>query len=81
MEVGGQLHVPAALPQGKRLWYPLERRMDGPHSWSGQSNFCVVNYYYKPYRNNNNNININNNNNSNINDHDDDDNNSVHLFV
>jgi hypothetical protein len=35
MEVSGQLHVPAALPPGKELWYPLDRRLDGPQSRSG----------------------------------------------
>jgi hypothetical protein len=25
MEVNGQLHAPAALPQGKSPWYPLDR--------------------------------------------------------
>jgi hypothetical protein len=29
MEVSGQLHAPAALPQGKSLWYPLDRRLSG----------------------------------------------------
>jgi hypothetical protein len=23
------------FPQGKNLWYPLERRLGGPQSWSG----------------------------------------------
>jgi len=31
MEVGGQLHAPAALPQ-----YPLDRKRGGPHSRSGR---------------------------------------------
>jgi hypothetical protein len=35
MEVSGQFHVPAALPQGKSLWYPLDRRLSGPYSPSG----------------------------------------------
>jgi hypothetical protein len=26
MEVSGQLHASAALPQGKSPWYPLDRR-------------------------------------------------------
>jgi hypothetical protein len=30
MEVSGQLHVPAALPQGKSPWYPLDRRLGEP---------------------------------------------------
>jgi hypothetical protein len=34
MEVSGQLHVPAALPQGKSPWFPLDRRMGGPQSRS-----------------------------------------------
>jgi hypothetical protein len=29
MEVSGQLQVPAALPQGKGPWYPLDRRLGG----------------------------------------------------
>jgi hypothetical protein len=32
MELSGQLHVPAALPQGKSPWYPLDRRLGGPQS-------------------------------------------------
>jgi hypothetical protein len=35
MEVSGQLHAPASLPQEKELLYPLDRRLSGPHSWSG----------------------------------------------
>jgi len=35
MGVGGQRHVPAALPPGKTR-YPLYRRLDGPQSRSGQ---------------------------------------------
>jgi hypothetical protein len=27
MEVSGQLHAPAALPQGKSPWCPLDRRL------------------------------------------------------
>jgi hypothetical protein len=37
MEVSGQLHALAALPQGKSPWYPLDRRMDGPQSQSKHS--------------------------------------------
>jgi hypothetical protein len=29
MAVSGQLHSPAALPQGKSPWYPLDRRLGG----------------------------------------------------
>jgi hypothetical protein len=36
MEVSGQLHAPAALPQGKSLWYPLDRRLGGTQSRSGR---------------------------------------------
>jgi hypothetical protein len=36
MEVSGQLHFPAALPQGKTPWYPLDRRLGGPQSRSGR---------------------------------------------
>jgi hypothetical protein len=35
MEMSGQLHVPAALPQGKSPWYTLDRRLGGPQSRSG----------------------------------------------
>jgi hypothetical protein len=34
MEVSGQLRAPAALPQGRRPWYPLDRRLGGPQSRS-----------------------------------------------
>jgi hypothetical protein len=36
MEMSGQIHAPAALPQGKRLWYPFDRILRGPRSWSGR---------------------------------------------
>jgi hypothetical protein len=36
VEVSGQLHVPAALPQAKSSWYPLDRRLRGPQSRSGR---------------------------------------------
>jgi hypothetical protein len=36
MEVSGQLHAPATLPPGKKLWYPLDRRLGGPQSRSGR---------------------------------------------
>jgi hypothetical protein len=29
-----QLHAPAALPQGKNPWYPLDRRLGGHQSRS-----------------------------------------------
>jgi len=32
MKVSGQLHTPAALPQGKSPWYPLDRRLGGPRT-------------------------------------------------
>jgi hypothetical protein len=35
MEVSGQLHAPAALPQGKSPRYPLDR-LGGPQSRSGR---------------------------------------------
>jgi hypothetical protein len=35
MEVSGQLHAPAALPQGKSPRYPLDSGLDGPQSRSG----------------------------------------------
>jgi hypothetical protein len=34
-EFSGQLHDPAALPQGKSPWYPLDRRLGGLQSQSG----------------------------------------------
>jgi hypothetical protein len=34
MEVSGQFQAPAAYPQGKTPWYPLDRRLGGPHSRS-----------------------------------------------
>jgi hypothetical protein len=36
MEMSGQLHAPAALPQGKSPWYALDRRLGGPQSGSGR---------------------------------------------
>jgi hypothetical protein len=36
MEVSGQLHAPAALLQGKRPWYPLDRSLGGPQGRSGR---------------------------------------------
>jgi hypothetical protein len=36
MEVRVRLHAPAALPQGKSPWYPLDRRLGGPHSRYGR---------------------------------------------
>jgi hypothetical protein len=33
--VSGQLHAPAAYPQGKSPWYPLDRWLGGPQSRSG----------------------------------------------
>jgi hypothetical protein len=35
MEVSGQFHDPAALPQGKGPCYPLDRRLSGLQSRSG----------------------------------------------
>jgi hypothetical protein len=37
MEVSGQLHASAVLPpppQGKKPWYPLDRRLGGPQGRS-----------------------------------------------
>jgi hypothetical protein len=41
MWVGGQRHTPAALPPGK-TWYPLYRRLVGPHYsvWTGAENLA-----------------------------------------
>jgi hypothetical protein len=36
MEVSGQFHAPAALPQGKSPLYPLDRRLGGLESRSGR---------------------------------------------
>jgi hypothetical protein len=36
MEVSGQFHAPAALPQGKSPWYLLDRRLCGPQIRSGR---------------------------------------------
>jgi len=36
MKVSGQLHAPAALPHGKRPWYPMHRRLGGPQSRPGR---------------------------------------------
>jgi hypothetical protein len=36
MEVSSQPHAPAALPQGKSPWHPLDRTLDGPQSLSEQ---------------------------------------------
>jgi hypothetical protein len=36
MEVSGQLHAPATLPQGKNPWYPLSRRLSGLQRRSGR---------------------------------------------
>jgi hypothetical protein len=36
MEVSGELHTPATLPQRKEPpWYALDRRLGGPQSHSG----------------------------------------------
>jgi len=35
MEVSCQLHDPAALPQRKSPWYPLDRRLGRPQDKSG----------------------------------------------
>jgi hypothetical protein len=35
LEVSGQLHAVAVLPPWKEPWYPLNRRLCGPHSQSG----------------------------------------------
>jgi hypothetical protein len=36
MEVGGQLHAPAALPTGKEPLVPINRRLGGPQNRSGR---------------------------------------------
>jgi hypothetical protein len=37
MEVSGQPHTPAALPQRTSPWYLLDRRPGGPRNLSGRS--------------------------------------------
>jgi len=34
--VGGERYVPAAYPPGKKIQYPLNRRLGGPHGLSGR---------------------------------------------
>jgi hypothetical protein len=36
MQVSVQLRAPAALPQGKNTWYPLNRRLGGSQSHFGR---------------------------------------------
>jgi hypothetical protein len=36
MEVSGQIHAPAAFPQGKSSRFPLDRRLGGPQSRAGR---------------------------------------------
>jgi hypothetical protein len=36
MEVSGQLHTSASLPQRKSHWYPLDKKLGGPQSRSGR---------------------------------------------
>jgi hypothetical protein len=36
MEVSDQVHASASLPQGKKPWYPLDRRLGGAQSCSGR---------------------------------------------
>jgi hypothetical protein len=40
--VSGQLHTPAALPPGKRLWNAVNKRLGGPHSRSTGNRTLVV---------------------------------------
>jgi len=35
MEGSSQLHAPVALPPGKEIWFPLDRRLGGHQSWFG----------------------------------------------
>jgi hypothetical protein len=48
MEVSGQLHAPADLPQGESPLYPLDRRLGGSKNWSGHGNkknpFIKINF-------------------------------------
>jgi len=36
MKMSGQTHAPVALPPGKSLQYPLDRRLGGPQSRFGR---------------------------------------------
>jgi hypothetical protein len=36
MEVSGQVHASATLPQGNSPWYALDRSLGGPQSRSGR---------------------------------------------
>jgi hypothetical protein len=45
MEGSGRHHAPAALPRGKILWYPLDRRLGGPQSQSERDGDEKVGYY------------------------------------
>jgi hypothetical protein len=38
MDVGGQLHIPVTLPQGKRPLYKLDRKLDETYS---QYRWCI----------------------------------------
>jgi hypothetical protein len=55
MKVSGQIHAPAALPQGKSQCYPLDRRLGGAQSLSGRggeeknSQTWIVYYYVSVY--------------------------------
>jgi hypothetical protein len=42
MEVSSPLHAPAALPQGKSSFYPLDRRLGGPQSNSGRGGYINI---------------------------------------
>jgi hypothetical protein len=46
MEVSSQLHAPTALPPGKELWFPLDRRLGGPQSRSGRGGLQKNIYMY-----------------------------------
>jgi hypothetical protein len=52
MEVSGQLHAPAALPQEKGPWYSLDRRLGGPQSRSGRG-VCLKRNIHSPARKSN----------------------------
>jgi hypothetical protein len=49
MEVGGQLHALAALHLEKESWGPLDGRMGGPKSQSGQVTASAKNRMLSPH--------------------------------
>jgi hypothetical protein len=48
MEMNGQLYAQTALSQGKNPWYPLDRRLGDPQSWSGEEKKSVTLPEFEP---------------------------------